>query len=338
MNLEIYFPSSLWALKKKFAFYLHLWFLRLLLYIVILKKFHFLRSNCLEHRQKRRGRASALQWDSCSLTEGNQQSLTERQGNTILLKSRGDAASCSYFLCCKAQRKIYIYFPIFSPMCFLASNKIQYRKNHIIRESRVMCYVTVWYQDSSKELWCTPKLHKWPHKLMKANFSLRCRRIVYTRTLKYYELNLQKKILLEKKINTLISEILTAVLSLSLGYSGNSIQRTFFFHDSLCVTFNDFYLRKVNNILLVFHFCNCYLLIEHRKRKKWQDCMIFHIHIHNHFNYPDIFLKMGRGKREKFLPGQGDDSYDDMEWRCQWQLWSWRKDEFQFIQQKICLQ
>lgn len=138
------FPLHSMSIKKKFAFYLHLWFLRLLLYIVILKKFHFLRSNCLEHRQKRRGRASALQRDSCSLTEGNQQSLRERQGNTILLKSRGDAAGSSYFPCCKAQRKIHIYFPIFSPMCIIASNKIQSRNNHITRESGVMCYVTVW--------------------------------------------------------------------------------------------------------------------------------------------------------------------------------------------------
>lgn len=65
---------------------------------------------------------------------------------------------------------------------------------------------------------------------MKANFSLRWHRIIYMRTLKYYELNLQEKLLLEKKkINTLISEILTAVLSLSLGYSGSSTQCTFFF-------------------------------------------------------------------------------------------------------------
>lgn len=66
---------------------------------------------------------------------------------------------------------------------------------------------------------------------MKANFSLRWHRIIYMRTLKYYELNLQEKLLLGKKknINTLISEILTAVLSLSLGYSGSSTQCTIFF-------------------------------------------------------------------------------------------------------------
>lgn len=113
MKLEIYFFPPLSEHEKNFTIYLHLWFLRLLLYIVILKKFHFLGSNCLEHRQKRWDRASALQWDSCSLTEGNQQSLRERQGNTILLKSRGDATGSNYFLCYKAQRWnifIFIFF------------------------------------------------------------------------------------------------------------------------------------------------------------------------------------------------------------------------------------
>lgn len=141
---------------------------------------------------------------------------------------------------------------------------------------------------------------------MKANFSLRWHRIIYMRTLKYYELNLQEKLLLEKKkINTLISEILTAVLSLSLGYSGSSTQCTFFFSWFLVRYLSMFSIwgMLLNNILLVFHFCNCYLLIGYRKRKKWQHCMIFHIHICNYFSNPDIFLKMGREKREKFLTG-----------------------------------
>lgn len=142
---------------------------------------------------------------------------------------------------------------------------------------------------------------------MKANFSLRWHRIIYIRTLKYYELNLQEKLLLGKKknINTLISEILTAVLSLSLGYSGSSTQCTIFFSWFLVsyLSMISIWGMLLNNILLVFHFCNCYLLIGYRKRKKWQHCMIFHIHICNYFSNPDIFLKMGREKREKFLTG-----------------------------------
>lgn len=91
---------------------------------------------------------------------------------------------------------------------------------------------------------------------MKANFSLRWHRIIYMRTLKYYELNLQEKLLLEKKkINTLISEILTAVLSLSLGYSGSSTQCTFFFfHDSLCVTFQCFLFEECYLIIFFLFF------------------------------------------------------------------------------------
>lgn len=142
---------------------------------------------------------------------------------------------------------------------------------------------------------------------MKANFSLRWHRIIYMRTLKYYELNLQEKLLLEKKKNQHVdkwnpdcsSELITRLFRK---------QHTvyFFFFSWFLVRYLSMFSiwgMLLNNILLVFHFCNCYLLIGYRKRKKWQHCMIFHIHICNYFSNPDIFLKMGREKREKFLTG-----------------------------------
>lgn len=67
-----------------------------------------------------------------------------------------------------------------------------------------------------------PKLHKWPHKLIKTNFSLRRLRIMHMRTLKYFWLNFQAKLLLKKNQHMLINEILTAGLSSWISYSGNN--------------------------------------------------------------------------------------------------------------------
>jgi hypothetical protein len=46
-----------------------------------------------------------LQWGCCSLTEGNQQSHSESQGNTILVKLQGCATACNYSVQCKSPRE-----------------------------------------------------------------------------------------------------------------------------------------------------------------------------------------------------------------------------------------
>lgn len=65
----------------------------------------FLRSNWFDHGDKETGSAPALQWGCCSLTEGNQQSHSESQGNTILVKLQGCATACNYSVQCKSPRE-----------------------------------------------------------------------------------------------------------------------------------------------------------------------------------------------------------------------------------------
>lgn len=108
MKLEIYFPSSVRTLKILYSL------LTSLVSAFALVHSHseeipLLKSNCLEHREKRCNCASALQGDSCSLTEGNQQSLRERQGNTILLKSRGLQLALTIFSVTKVRDKMYLF-------------------------------------------------------------------------------------------------------------------------------------------------------------------------------------------------------------------------------------